>query len=297
MPAIEKKEILFIINPNSGNKKASKLIQKIHSIDSDIEAVVTRNLEELENIFRINIEKFTAFILVGGDGSVNEAIKYLINRNDKILGVFPAGSGNGFARELGFKKNIQTLIEDVKKGETLFVDILSVNNKNCINVAGLGFDSFVAHQFQKSKSRGFKNYIVSTLKSITTFRPFYAEIIIDSMKLKGEFQMITIANTRQFGNNAIISPQSIPNDGIFELVLVKQFPFYLYPKFVIKMFRGTLKDSKYISYFKVKKQVEITSTFNKYHIDGEPKVFDENLSVQLLTSKLRVLKTTGRITK
>lgn len=60
--------------------------------------------------------------------------------------------------------------------------------------------------------------------------------------------MISIANTRQFGNNALISPNSTPNDGIFEIAMVKPFPFYYYPIFVIKIFLGTLKGSKYINY-------------------------------------------------
>lgn len=290
MPQIENKDILFIINPNSGNRKAEKLTKKIHAIDARMAIAVTRNLDELDKTFKENIKKYKLFVVVGGDGTVNEAVKYLIHHEEKILAIYPTGSGNGFARELGFKKSLKFLFENIRKGETLNIDILAVNNDLCINVAGLGFDSFVAHRFQKSKTRGLKNYIISTLKSISTFRPFYAELIIDKMNLKGEFQMITIANTRQFGNNAIVSPQSNPGDGIFELVLVKPFPVYLYPAFVVKMFRGTLKDSKYISYFRVKNQLEITSAFNKYHVDGEPKTFDKGLVIKMLENKIRVLK-------
>lgn len=291
MPQIENNEILFIINPNSGNRKAEKLIKKIHAFDSRLAVAVTRNLAELDKTFKENIEKYKVFVVVGGDGTVNEAAKYLFNYPEKILSIYPTGSGNGFARELGFKKSLKYLLENIQKGETLNIDILSVNNELCINVAGLGFDSFVAHQFQKSKTRGLKNYIISTLKSITAFHPFYAGLIIDKTNLKGEFQMITIANTRQFGNNAIISPHSDPGDGIFELVLVKPFPVYLYPVFVVKMFRGTLKHSKYISYFQVKDQLEITSDFKTYHIDGEPKTFEKGLVIKMPENKIRVLRT------
>lgn len=291
MPAIENKDILFIINPNSGNQKASKLAERIRLIDSKISVVLTRDLDELDKTFKVNIEKFKVFILVGGDGTVNKAIKYLIDRDDKLLGVFPAGSGNGFSNELGFKKNLESLIADAKKGESLLVDVLLVNNKNCINVAGLGFDSFVAHQFQHSNGRGLRNYILSTIKSVFTFKPFDANITIGSQNIQGKFQMISIANTRQFGNNALVSPQSKPNDGVFEIVLVKPFPIYLYPTFVVKMFRGTLKESKYITYLQVNESAEITSEFKKYHVDGEPKVFEKGLIIKIQENKIRVLKT------
>lgn len=291
MPEIKNKDILFIINPNSGNRNVSKIINELKTIEPNIAVEITDSPEDLRRVFEINIESYISFIVVGGDGTVNEAAKYLQGRNDKILGIYPAGSGNGFARELGFKKNLKSLINDTKKGETVSVDILSVNGNICINVAGLGFDSYVAHQFQLSTGRGLKNYIWATLKSVFTFKSFDAKLHVDGENISGKYRMISIANTRQFGNNALISPQSKPNDGIFELVLAKPFPFYLYPTFVVKMFRGTLKDSKYVSYLKIKGTVEIKSDFKKYHVDGEPKVFDENLKIKMQSKKIRVLKT------
>lgn len=291
MPAIKSNEILFIINPNSGNQKAELLTELIHSMDPGISVALTRNLKERSDTFKQNLNKYKVFVLVGGDGTVNKAIKYLLGYDDKILAVYPAGSGNGFANELGFTKNLEQLIEAAKKGDSLLVDVLSVNKKNCINVAGLGFDSYVAQQFHLGKGRGLKNYIWATLKSVFTFKPFDATLEIDGKTIAGKYQIISIANTRQFGNNAIISPQSKPNDGIFELVIAKPFPFYLYPAFVVKMFRGTLKESKYVSFMPAKNKIKIETGFKMYHIDGEPKTFDKSLTVKMKKKKIRVLKT------
>ncbi len=293
MPAIKNNKILFIVNPNSGKQKAEKLIYSIRTIDPEFSIALTRNLKERAKTFKQNIEKYQVFIVVGGDGTVNKAIKYLIGRDDKILAVYPAGSGNGFSNEMGFTKNLEKLIEDARKGESLLVDVLSVNKKNCINIAGLGFDSYVARQFEGSSGRRLKNYIWATLKSVFTFKSFEAKLKIDGVKISGRYQMISIANTRQFGNNAIISPKSKPNDAIFELVLAKPFPFYLYPVFVVKMFRGTLKESKYVSFIQIKKNIKIESDFKMYHIDGEPKVFKKNLTAKMKKNKIRVLKTSS----
>ena len=291
MPALENKDILFIINPNSGSNGVSILIKKIQAIDSDISIITTYTLADLEETFNLNIEKFKIFIVVGGDGTVNQTVPYLVNRSDKILGVFPTGSGNGFSNELGFTKNLQSLLSDVRRGESINVDILSVNNKNCINVAGIGFDSHVAHQFQTSKGRGLKNYILTAIKSIFVYKPFIAAVKIDDIVVQGRFYMISVANVKQFGNNAIISPSSKPYDGIFEVVLIKPFPFYFYPVFISRLFLGNLKNSKYISFLKAEKYVDIESDFKKYHIDGEPQFFEKNLRIEMLENKLRVLKT------
>lgn len=291
MGTIQSSEIIFIINPNSGRKNAELLVSEINDIDSNILVVVTHSLDELELTFKENLPIRKLFIVVGGDGTVNESLAYLYGHEGKILGVLPAGSGNGFARELGFKKNIKALIEDAKLGLTLEVDVLSVNNRFCINVAGLGFDSFVAHDFHSSTGRGFSNYVRSTVKSIFKFKPFEATISSEKITESNSYQMISIANTRQFGNNAIISPKSKPNNRKFDLVLVKPFPAYKYMEFVTRLFLGRLKPSKYIKFISVEDEVEISSSFCQHHIDGEPDSFSGSLRVKLLDKTLPVLKT------
>lgn len=295
MQLLTNEDILFIINPNSGSKRIARIVNEINSLEPPVSYVITNNLNELKEAFRLNIEKHKAFIVVGGDGTVNEAINYLHKRSDKLLGVLPAGSGNGFARELGFKNSIPSLIRDTKKGEFIPIDILSINESPCINVAGLGFDSYVAHNFQHCKSRGLKNYIFHTLKAIGTFKPFRAKLTIGNEIFQGEFHTITIANTRQFGNNAIIAPQAKPNDETIELVLVKAFPIYMYPVFIARLFLGSLKDSKYVRYLKVKDSFEIASEFKKYHVDGEARIFTDSLSVDMMKEKVNIIKTEHNI--
>ena len=291
MSEIKSNEIIFIINPNSGNKKADLLVSEIAKIDHQIDVVVTQTLQELSETFKAELPKHKVFILVGGDGTVNESLKYLYGQKGKILAVLPAGSGNGFARELGFKKNLKALIEDAKHGNNMEVDVLSINERLCINVAGLGFDSFVAHDFHSSTGRGFHNYVRSTLKSVFTFKPFEATISNTEKTITGTYQMISIANTRQFGNNAFISPKSKPNNRKFDLVLVKPFPTFRYFDFVFKLFAGTLKPSKYIDFMEIRNEVEIKSSFTKHHVDGEPDTFNDSLKVKLMEQTITVLKT------
>ena len=291
MNRVKSNEIIFIINPNSGNKKSELLVSEIAGIDSEITIVVTQTLDHLAQTFAQFIDTHKVFIVVGGDGTVNESLKYLYGKKDKILGVLPAGSGNGFARELGFQNNLKSLIEDAKSGERMDIDILSVNERLCINVAGLGFDSFVAHDFHNSPGRGLHNYVRSTLKSMVTFKPFDATITGTESVTNGNYQMISIANTRQFGNNAYISPNSKPNNRKFDLVLVKPFPVYKYLEFVIRLFAGTLKPSKYIEFKQFDNQVEIKSAFTKHHVDGEPDEFKGSLNIKLMEQTMNVLKT------
>lgn len=289
MPLIKSSEILFIINPHSGKKNPEKIIRRIMNVDPTLSWVITNNPSDLENIFQNNTDQFKAIIAVGGDGTVNEISKYLINKKDQVMGVLPNGSGNGFAYELSFGSDIESLIAAIRKGETINVDVLDVNDHHCINIAGLGFDSHVAHKFQTSR-RGLKNYILFTLQAIFTFKPFNASIHTSKTEIKGKFQMITIANTRQFGNQALISPASQPDDGVFEIVLVKPFSKFYFPVFIAKLYLGTLKDSRYIQYIYENESVTIESDYKKYHVDGEPLVMNGPLKISMSKNNIQIIK-------
>ena len=290
MPGIEKSDILFIINPHSGNKNPSRILKLLKNEEPLISYIVTNNKKEVEEIFSGDFSKYKAVVVVGGDGTVNEVLKYLYDRPNIALAVLPTGSGNGFAKELHFKNNLKLLLNSIYIGKTLDIDLLDVNNNICINVAGLGFDSFVAHRFQEKGKRGFRSYISTVIKSVFQFSPFDVKITTSKLEITGRYQMITIANTRQFGNNAFISPASKPDDGVFEIVLVKPFPFYYYPIFIIRMFLGNLKNSKYVKYICEKDSVSIISNYKKYHIDGDPYLFNDALNIKMLINKIKIIK-------
>lgn len=291
MALINNSEILFIINPNSGPKRFNHLVRRIKRSDPELSYIVTDRNESVKKVFENNLEKYTVFIVVGGDGTVHEAARYLYNREDKILGVVPNGSGNGFAFELKFNKNIKKLLRDIHAGETLNLDVLEINDIECINIAGLGFDSYVAHRFNTRAIRGFLSYFFVTIKSLFEFKPFNASVFIEGNEVKGRFQMICFANNKQFGNNAFIVPHAKPNDGIFDIVLVKPFPFYFYPVFTLRMFLGRLSESKYIKYLKTSEEIVVRAESKEFHIDGEPVIFDGPIRVRLGNKYLKVIRT------
>jgi diacylglycerol kinase family enzyme len=99
-----KKHIEFIINPNSGVRKKEALIDQLKSdLDPNTDyglSFTERPAHATELAEEAVKNGADAVIAVGGDGSVNEVGKALINK-DVALGIIPSGSGNGFARHLG----------------------------------------------------------------------------------------------------------------------------------------------------------------------------------------------------
>lgn len=283
---------LFILNPHAGIPPVKFIISKeLDFRKHELSCFKSLSIDESGLLIKQNFEKYDVFVAAGGDGTVHTVASQLIGK-EKILGVLPIGSGNGFAKELGFKPQIKSLLKDIERKESLDIDILEINGNLCLNVAGVGLDSFVAHSFNKLKARGFWSYIRVTALNYFKLRPFNVKVSIPGEELfSGELFVLTIANTRQFGNYAYIAPQALPNDGLMDVVMIKPFPKILFPVFVYQLFAKKMHKSKYVKYVKTGKEITITTGETRFHIDGEPVMISGNVVVKIRTGALKVLRT------
>ena len=290
----ENNKALFILNPNSGVQPVNFIVTKdLERRKSVLSSFKSLTKEETGPIIRENFDKHDVFVAVGGDGTVHTVATELVG-TDKILGVLPLGSGNGFAREFGFRLNIWNLLSDIKKAEVMPIDVIEINNMLCLNVAGIGLDSFVAHSFNELKLRGFFPYIVLTFKTFWRLRPFDVKISIGGEEVISEkLFVLTLANTRQFGNNAFIAPAARPNDGKIDIVLIKPFPKILGSLFIIRLFTKRINKSKYVRHIQTDKEVIIRTQETRFHIDGEPLSISGEIVVKIKKEVLKVLKTAG----
>ena len=295
MPVAENNDkALFILNPSSGvppvNFLLSKELDRRKKVLTCLKSLIIVDTEKLINE---NLDKYNVFIAAGGDGTVHTVATKLVG-SEKILGVLPLGSGNGFAKEFGFKLNIRSLLTDIKKAESVDIDVIEINDKLCLNVAGIGLDSFVAHSFNNLKLRGFIPYIILTFKTFLQLRPFHVTIKSgDEEIVSEELFVLTIANTRQFGNNAFIAPEARPNDGIIDIVLIKPFPKIFGPVFIIRLFTKKINKSKYVRHIQTNKEIVIQTDETRFHIDGEPMNISGKVVVRIKKEVLKVLKTSG----
>lgn len=285
---------LFILNPGSGVPPVNFVVSKdLERRKNELCLRKSHSRDETGILIRENFEKHRVFVAAGGDGTVHTVATELVN-TDKILGVLPLGSGNGFANEFGFRMNVRSLLADIKRAETMDIDIIEINDKMCLNVAGLGLDSFVAHSFNNLKLRGFLPYVWLTLKTFLQLRPFHVVIKCDGkIIISEELFVLTIANTRQFGNNAFIAPDAKPNDGMVDVVLIKPFPKLLGPVFIIKLFTKRINNSQYVRHFKTDKEIIIQTRETRFHVDGEPFCISGKVVVRIKKEVLKVLKTSG----
>ena len=277
----------FIINPFSAKKNYQPFLDSLcRKIEQPL-YLVSQSLEDTDRFIKENWDNVDVFVAVGGDGTISVVAQKLIN-TDKILAVFPAGSGNGFSNETNFNKNLDLLLEKIKIQKSREIDTFIVNEHFSINVSGTGFDGKVVKEFEKT-NRGFKNYIKVSIKTFFNYKPIKIKFLQEEYRsYNGKYLMLNIANTRQFGNNAYIAPMASKSDGLVDLVLVKKFPLTYSPFFAFRMFTKRLKDDDYVTYLPVS-EIEFKVNTKTWHIDGEFKKIKSPIHIKVLPKSLRIL--------
>ena len=158
----------------------------------------------------------------GGDGTVNEVASALIDGRGS-LGIVPAGSGNGLARDLRVPRPADRAIAAAVSGGMRWIDAGELNGRLFFNVAGVGFDAHVAHAFATTtrRARGLASYLAITWEQLFAYQSAAYHVIADGADQGIRHALlVSIANTCQWGNGARIAPCARPDDGQLDLVIV-----------------------------------------------------------------------------
>ena len=280
-------KIRFIINPVSGTGKQKDIEKYINKYLKDFEIIYTEKNGDASKISKDAAEKNIATVIaVGGDGTVNECMKSLINSNT-ALGVIPCGSGNGFAYHIGMNRNIEKAVKQLNNTSIEVIDSCSANRIPFINVSGIGFDAHIANLFLTLTDRGFLKYVKLIIRELNYKAQEYT-IQYNNIERKVKAYMIDFANASQFGNDARISPMADLKDGLIDFVIVKDFPKWKIPMFIFKLLTGKIHLSKYVEIIKCQKMV-INAKNTLLHLDGEPFKSSNPIQVALLPKSLKIL--------
>lgn len=279
-------KVAFIINPFSAKKEYKIFLEKLNAKIENPIYLVSKSIQDTRDFIKNNWNLIDIFVAIGGDGTISTVAKELIY-SDKILAAFPAGSGNGFARELKFTKDLDQLLLKLKNKNSIPIDTFTVNGHLSINVSGVGFDGTVAKEFEKT-SRGLVNYVKVSMQNYFNFQPIHVVFENKFSEFDGKYLMLNIANTRQFGNNAFIAPQADFSDGILEIALVKKFPFYYFAKFGYQLFTKNLLPNNYLKYISAS-EISFTINSENWHLDGEYNKITSPVSIIVQPKSLHIL--------
>lgn len=289
-----KEKILFLINPVSGTRHKRYLPGMIDElIDKnifDIEVVITKYKGEATEIVRQKlIENYRYFVAVGGDGTVNEIAKALIN-SQGILGIIPVGSGNGLARHLKIPLEPRKALQVINRLKYQAIDYGLINNNPFFCTCGVGFDALIGEKFAQCKGRGLSNYVKTTISEYFNYKPEVYQITIDNERtISQPAFLITFANASQYGNNAYIAPNADISDGKLDICILSPFKLFKAPGIGIQLFSKNIDKSRLMQSERASHILLERVSEGVVHFDGEPHRMGKQIEISLVNQGLNVI--------
>jgi len=146
----ERLSVAIIINPIAGGArpavartKAQLALSIVDQHGDQAEVFITEGVGHARDLAKAAVGRGARLVMAwGGDGTINEVASALAF--DEIpLGIIPAGSGNGLARELGVHPRPERAIADALAAEPRPMDLGEIEGRLFANTAGAGFDAHI----------------------------------------------------------------------------------------------------------------------------------------------------------
>lgn len=281
------KNVLVINNPNAGRKKAAKykklLIQFLLRKNCSFKTI------EISKLTSTDFEEFDTVFAIGGDGTVNKVIPYIVN-TDKVLGIIPCGTANLLAAKLNIPTNPKKALEIINHSVIKNVDVLKVQDKYSVLRLGLGYDSdIICKTPQSLKNKfGYFAYFLAGILFVLRLKQKSYTIFFNNKKLSILATCIIVANAGNMYRNLVsISNNCNLQDGKFEVFILRvKNPITFFIEFLGIIFNYKNSNSKAM-YFQTN-ELLIKNEFSTGHIDGEKQKFKDDIKINIVPKSVKV---------
>jgi len=303
------KKYKIIANPVSGGgtgKRAFAQIERLmaeHKLDFDFTPTQRRG-HGLELAKEAALAGYDVVVAAGGDGTVNEVVNGLLAAKQSgnplpALGVLSVGRGNDFGHAVDIPYDLEQGCRVLAEDHRRLIDVGRVvggiypQGRYFVSCIGVGFDAITTIEAAKlPRMGGFLGFFVAVLKTIILhYQAPLITIEYDDQTLTQPLLMISITNGQRLGGGFIIAPNAEPDDGLFDLCLVRKINrvqmFGLIPHFI----RGTQAAQEPVTTGQAAR-VTITAVQDSLtaHMDGEILCTDgQRLEIELLPRHLEIV--------
>jgi len=295
MKSIMAKSITFIINPASGfgktKKKVRAIVKEIRAQKSDAKIHLTQHALHAISLTKNAIKNGSErIVVIGGDGTLNEVVNGFFDQhgnlhNEKVsVAVVPSGTGSDFCRTINSPKNLTEAIDfaintEARPSDVGLVEAHDANGqkvkRHFINVSSLGLSGLVAGLMRNVTKRlgPTAAYFMSTAQAINAFDA-PTIIMTDGSGVEHTIlkcSLLTFANGRFYGSGMQIAPHARLDDGLFDVVAIKDLSVLFFLMNGYKVYQGTHLDLPNVSTLKARScQVRSLSKTPVYiETDGE----------------------------
>lgn len=292
--------VAAIVNPRSGGGRTGRAWRIIHrTLERElgpVRAHFTRDGSSprflpAAELARMALKEGAQLVIaVGGDGTINEVVNGFFEDGALInpeahLAILNTGTGGDFRKTFGLPEALEACVARIGEGTTRKIDIgrltfIADDGKEATryfdNIASFGISGAVDRAVNRAKLSklfgGSFTFLWATLTTALRYRPEACRLVSDTgFDETVNIGTCAVANGKFFGGGMMIAPEAEPDDGMFDVVVMRDTSFG-----DLFMGAGSLRDGTHIQGPKVfqfrAKTLEATPLDSKpvlLDIDGE----------------------------
>ena len=267
------KHYLFIVNPHAGRKHMKNLAEIIdrafltHGMPDQYSIVMTDrggHAIELAAAFADKYGDQGVAVACGGDGTINEVAQALYGSRT-ALAVLPIGTANDFVKTVYPGKSLEQILDGLFEPTIRPIDCFFVDERICINIMSLGFDTKVQKAAGRILSRhrwlGSASYPFAIVQSLFGTRDYdmhYKFTAVDDegqeteVEASSRYILAAVCNARYYGGGYNPAPAASIEDGLLDLCLVDSLNLIKILGLIGKYKKGQHLGHPAIHYYRVK---------------------------------------------
>jgi len=221
------RKLLVVNNPTSGGRrKNQKMVRELgaflnaHNLESNIRST-EKNKNAKEVIENQLDHTYTDLVIVGGDGTINEAVNGL--KFDIPMTIIPAGTGNDFVKNIGIGKTLRDQLRVLTHGTIQSIDLGICNDRKFANGVGIGFDGQIVEDMNDKKVpllKGHAKYYYHVLQILASYHPREFNFSLDGKETSKDLILMTVGNGTTFGGGFRLMPDAKVDDGLLEVCMI-----------------------------------------------------------------------------
>lgn len=268
------KKAMLIINPTSGGEKALDYKEKLENKAKEyFEYVETKITEKAKDATAFaeeaSKENYEAVIVFGGDGTVNEVISGIAEK-DYIpkLGIIPGGTGNLITKLLEISQDINEAIDQLDFNKTNAIDIGKANKSYFGYIFSVGSLPEAIHnvEIEDKTKYGVLAYAINTIKSVIKDEVFNIKIETENGSYEGEASQVLVLLSNYYADKKIFEENK---DGYANILVLKNASIISKLSLIPDLLKGDIVENDNIEYIKAKDITISSDTKIESDIDGD----------------------------
>ena len=268
------KKAMLIINPTSGGEKALDYKEKLENKAKEyFEYVETKITEKAKDATAFAEEaskgNYEAVIVFGGDGTVNEVISGIAEK-DYIpkLGIIPGGTGNLITKLLEISQDIDEAIDQLDFNKTNAIDIGKANKSYFGYIFSVGSLPEAIHnvEIEDKTKYGVLAYAINTIKSVIKDDVFNIKVETENGSYEGEASQVLVLLSNYYADKKIFEENK---DGYANILILKNASIISKISLIPDLLKGDIVENDNIEYIKAKDITISSDTKLESDIDGD----------------------------